>query len=184
MKNFTFCIAVLGVSLVSLPAPGGAQSGAPKPAAVYFAAYRTPAHVKYSKPEVFHQIVAGVAEYLETHRVVIAKDPDRKRIESADLIPKTTLVNIARETGASSLLLLTVDRPKTKWVKITAEACDLSGATLWKETVDEGGGLSGKGGVEKALEKLQKRLEPRLGQPGLEQATASEQKASTAPTAQ
>jgi hypothetical protein len=60
-------------------------------------------------------------------------------------------------------------------VKIDLEAYDLSGTLLWKETVDEGGGLSGKGAVEKALNKLKKRLEPRLGRPGLQQAPVSDQ---------
>ena len=104
-------------------------------------------------------------------------------IETSDLIPVSVLVNIAREAGASSLLLLTVDRPVTKWVKIETEVYDLSGALLWKESVDEGGGLSGKGGVKKALDKLRKRLDSRLGQPGLEQLPAPEATAAPAPLA-
>jgi len=176
MKNIPFLPALLAVACLCGPSPLPAQSEAAKPAAVYFAAYRTPRHMRYSKPEVFHETVSGVVEYLETYRVQIVQDPVRKRIETSDLIPVATLVNIAREAGASSVLLLTLDRPLTKWVKITLEAYDLSGALLWKETVDEGGGLSGKGGVKKALGKLEKRLGPRLGQPGLEQAPASEEK--------
>ena len=173
MKNILLSSAFLAVisgfqSLAQTVPP------APKPAGVYFAAYRTPRHMKYSKPDVFHQTVASVVEYLETKHVPIAKDPARKRIETSDLIPVSTLVNLAREAGASSLLLLTVDRPVTKWIKIELEAYDLSGTLLWKESVDEGGGLSGKGGVDKALEKLRKRLDSRLGQPGLEPSSALE----------
>jgi hypothetical protein len=186
MKKIPFSLALLTVTFLGCPANGLAQSepAAPKPAAVYFAAYRTPRHMKYSKPEVFHQTVAGVVEYLETNRVRIAEDPVRKRIETSDLIPVATLVNLAREAGASSLLLVTVDRPVTKWVKIELAAYDLSGTLLWKESVDEGGGLSGKGGAKKALGKLKKRLDSRFGQPGLEQAPASEATAAPAPTGQ
>jgi hypothetical protein len=185
MKNIIIGSALLVVIGLGYSSQSRAQTETPavKPAGVYFAAYRTPRHMKYSKPDVFHQTVAGVVEYLETNRVRIAEDPVRKRIETSDLIPVSVLVNIAREAGASSLLLLTVDRPVTKWVKIETEAYDLSGALLWKESVDEGGGLSGKGGVKKALDKLRKRLDSRLGQPGLEQLPAPEATAAPAPLA-
>lgn len=180
MRFATFGFFLHAVLLLSA-APLAAQTESPKPVGIYFAAYRTPAHIRYSKPEVFHDIVSGVVEYLGKNNVFIVQDPVRKRIESADLIPTATLVNIARDAGASSVLLLTVDRPKTKWVKLTVEAFDLSGALLWKESVDEGGGLSGKGGVEKALSKLQMRLDPRLGRPGLDRGPGAEQTASSAP---
>jgi hypothetical protein len=186
MKKIPFLLALVAVTFLGCPVNGLAQPepASPKPAGVYFAAYRTPRHMKYSKPEVFHQAVADVAEYLEAHRVRIAEDPVRKRIETSDFIPVATLVNIAREAGASSLLLLTVDRPVTKWVKIDLEAYSLSGALLWKESVAEGGGCSGKGGVEKTLGKLKKRLDPRLGQPGLEQSPVSEEKIGSLPAGQ
>ena len=185
MKNILFGLSLLAVTCVGVPAGGQVEpeTSPPKPA-VYIAAYRTPRHMKYSKPEVFHQTVAGVVEYLESNRVRIAEDPVRKRIETSDFIPVATLANIAREAGASSLLVLTVDRPVTKWVKIGLEAYDLSGTLLWKESVDEGGGLSGKGGVKKALDKLKKRLDSRLGQPGLERSAAPEVPAAPVPTRQ
>jgi hypothetical protein len=114
MKNIPFSLALLAVTCMGYPTKCMAQSEAvaPKPAAIYFAAYRTPRHMRNSKPEVFHRTVTGVVEYLETQRVQIAEDPVRKRIETSDLIPVATLVNLAREAGASSLLLLTVDRPR------------------------------------------------------------------------
>lgn len=182
MKRILFLLALLAVTSLVYAANGPAQSepAAPGPAAVYFAAYRTPRHMKYSKPRVFHEAVAGVVEYLQGNGVRIAEDPVRKRIETSDFIPVSTLVNIARDAGASSLLLLTVDRPITKWVKFNVEAYDLSGSLLWKESASEGGGFGGKGGVKKALNKLRKRLGPHLGQPGLEQAPPSEEKSEPA----
>ena len=178
MRSTLGLIALLAALLAGGPVTCLAQSEAavPRSAGVYFAAYRTPRHMKYSKPEVFHQAVAEVAAYLQANRVQVVEDPVRKRIESSDVIPVATLVGIARDAGASSILVLSVDRPVTKWVKIELESYDLSGNLLWKESAAEGGGLSGKGGVEKALGKLRKRLEPRLGHPGLEQAPASEQR--------
>ena len=140
--------------------------------------------MKHSKPQVFHQAVADVVEYLQTNHVRIAEDPVRKRIETSDFIPVATLVNIARDAGASSLLLLTVDRPITKWVKFNLEAYDLSGSLLWKESASEGGGFRGKGGVKKALNKLRKSLGSHLGQPRLEQAPVSEEKPAPTPAGQ
>ncbi|MCL5671238.1 MAG: hypothetical protein M1423_08090 [Acidobacteria bacterium] len=184
MKITALRLIVYGICTLTFPVPVLAQSepAAVKPAAVYIAAYRTHQQVLRSSPEVFHRAVAGVAEYLESRHVLVAQDPVRKRIESADLIPVSTLTNLAREAGASSLLLITVDRPKMKWVKITVEAYDLSGTLLWKETADEGGGLRGKGAENKALAKLTKRLQPRIGGPGLGQAPASEKKVAAAPS--
>ncbi len=173
MRYVSRSLALLLMGLESVL--GMAQTQPPRPGAVYLAAFRTPAHVQYSKPEVFHEVVASFVQYLESRHVVIVQDPVRKRIESADLIPISTLANIARDAQATSLLVLTVDRPKTKWVKITVKAFDLEGMSLWSETVDEGGGLSGKNGVAKALDKLKKCLEPRLGHPGLEQALAADE---------
>lgn len=186
MKNIPCLLALLLAIVLGYSANGPAQpeSAGPQPAAVYFAAYRTPRHMRYSKPDVFHQAVEDVVEYLQTNRVRMAEDPVRKRIETSDFIPVPTLANIARDAGASSLLLLTVDRPLSKWVKFDLEAYDLSGKQLWKESVSEGGGFGGKGGVEKALGKLRKRLAPHLGQRGLEQSPVSEEKPAPAPAGQ
>jgi hypothetical protein len=134
----------------------------------YIAAYRTPAHVRYSKPDVFHGIVDQLVEFLNSHRVVLVSDPARKMIQSEDVMSRETLLNVTKDVGASHLLYLIVDRPTTQWVKITLECFDVSGKLIWEESVGSGmGGVSGQKGVSRTLEKLEKQLMPRMGQPGL-----------------
>jgi len=137
----------------------------------YIAAYRTPAHVRNSNPDVFHAIVDQVVEFLRSKRVVLISDPSRKMIQSEDVISRGTLLNVTRDVGASHLLYLIVDRPTTQWAKITLQCFDVSGKLIWEESAGSGmGGASGKKGVSRALEKLEKQLVPRMGQPGLPQA--------------
>jgi hypothetical protein len=137
----------------------------------YIAAYRTPAHVRNSKPDVFHAIVDQVVEFLRSNRVVMVSDPSRNMIQSEDVISRETLLNVTKDVGASHLLYLIVDRPTTQWAKITLQCFDVSGKLIWEESAGSGmGGVSGKKGVSRALEKLEKQLMPRMGQPGLPQA--------------
>lgn len=137
----------------------------------YIAAYRTPAHVRTSKPDVFHGIVDQVVEFLRSNRVVLVSDPSRKMIQSEDVISRETLLNVTKDVGASHLLYLIVDRPTTQWAKITLQCFDVSGKLIWEESAGSGmGGVSGKNGVSRALEKLEKQLRLRFGQPGLAQA--------------
>lgn len=140
----------------SSPAAGG-----------YFVAYRTPAHVRASGPEVFHGVADEVHDFLKSKNVVLVADPDRPSFQTAELFSLESLLKLAREAGASHLLYLTVDRPASKWVKITLQCYDLSGKLLWEEVTDSGSWTGSKSGLRKALEKLRQKLEPRLGGPGL-----------------
>jgi len=137
----------------------------------YIAACRTPAHVRNSKPEVFHGIVDQVVEFLKSNRIVLVSDPSRKMIQSEDVISRETLLNVTKDVGASHLLYLIVYRPTTQWAKITLQCFEVSGKLVWEESGGSGmGAVSGKKGVSRALEKLEKQLMPRMGQPGLPQA--------------
>ena len=78
-----------------------------------------------------------------------------------------SMLNIARQLGASTLLFVTVDRPLTKWIKVTVESYDADGKKLWSEESSDGGGMSGKGGYTKTLGRIREKLSKRLGGPGL-----------------
>ena len=162
--SWVLLAGVLGLSQ-PLPAQVAADSSS-QAAGSYFVAYRTPAHVKYSGPEVFHGIADQMLEFLKSKQVVLVTDPERPSFQTSELFSVESLLKLAREAGASHLLYLTVDRPVTKWVKITLQCFDLSGKLLWQEVTD-GWGRSGKGGVYKAVEKMGKKLEARMGGPGL-----------------
>ncbi len=133
----------------------------------YFVAYRTPAHVSYSGPEVFHGIADEIHKFLTAKNAVLVVDPERPSFQTAELFSLESLLKLAQDAGATHLLYLIVDRPATKWVKIRFQCFDPSGKLLWEEVTQDGGGLSGKAGVQRALNKMKKQLEARLGGPGL-----------------
>jgi hypothetical protein len=161
---------MLATAILTLAAALRAQSPtepAGQGAGSYFFAYRAPRHIKYSKPEVFHEVADGLLDFLKSKQVLLVSDPERGNIQTSEQFSVGSLLNLARQAGASHLICLTVDRPLTAWVKITLQCYDLTGKLLWDEKASEGGGLSGKGGVRSALEKIEKAITARLGQPGL-----------------
>lgn len=135
--------------------------------AVYVVVYRTPAHVRYSKPEVFHGFAADLLSYLKEKHVPVVVDPERGTIETESTMSVKSMLNIARQLGGTSLLYVRVDRPFTKWIKVTVEAYDVDGKRLWKEESSDAGSLSGKGGYRKTLDRIEAKLEKHLGGPGL-----------------
>ena len=133
----------------------------------YFFAYRTPRHLKYSKPEVFHEVSNDLLDFFKSKQVLIVSDPERGNIQTSEQFSVESLLNLTRDAKASHLLYLAVDRPVTAWVRVTLQCYDLNGKMLWEEKASEGGGLSGKGGVRSSLDKIKKGLTARLGQRGL-----------------
>ncbi|MGH9602673.1 MAG: hypothetical protein ACRD24_09830, partial [Terriglobales bacterium] len=119
--------------------------------------------------------------FLQSKRVVLVSDRERgsPSFKTSELFSQESLLRLAREAGASHLLYLTVERPATKWIKLTLQCLDLSGKLLWQEVTDGGGGFSSKGGVQKAIDKMKKRVEGRLGGPGL--AVEKEEPSTAAP---
>lgn len=138
------------------------------PKGVYVIAFRTPAHVRSSSPEVFHSAAADVRKLLTDRKVLLVEDRERGFIENESRMSVESMTRLAREAGAGSLLFVTVDRPTTKWIKLVFEAYDLEGKQLWEETIDSGmSGMSGASGYKKCFEKLNKKLPERIGGPGL-----------------
>ncbi len=161
-------LALLAAAVFVLAAASGArgQVAEPKPG-VYMVVYRTPAHVRVSKQEVFHGFAQDLCAWLRTSGVPIVVDPERGSIESESEMSVESMLNIARQVNATSLLFVTVDRPVTKWIKVTVRAHSLDGKLLWTEEASDAGSLTGKGGYAKTLKRIQDALGKRLGQAGL-----------------
>lgn len=156
-------ILLLGLFSISGPQP---SSGA-KTDGLYYVAYRTPAHISRSSPDVFHEIANQMLDFLKKSDVNIIADPERGTIKTNELFSMDSLLNLTKDAGASHLLYVTVDRPATSWVKVTLQCYDSSGKLLWEENASAKSGFSGKGAPSKTLESLKKKLLPRIGQPGL-----------------
>lgn len=140
---------------------------ADNPPGVYLVVYRTPAHVRYSKPDVFHGFSQDLLAWLRSKNVPLVIDPERGTIESESQMSVESMLNIAKQLKATALLFVTVDRPLTKWIKVTLKAFSLEGKLLWSEDASDSGSLSGKGGYQKTLGRIEADLEKRLGTEGL-----------------
>jgi hypothetical protein len=134
---------------------------------VFVFVQRTDRHAKYSKPEVFHDALNDILTYLAEKNVAIAVDEFGGRNHAEGATPLDTIFSIARDAKANSVLYFVVDRPATKWIKISAECFDISGKSLWQEEASSGGGLSGAHGLEVTSKKLHAQLDRRIGQEGL-----------------
>jgi hypothetical protein len=136
-------------------------------------AYRTPRHISYSSPDIFHGVADTVLQFLTENNVAIARDPERNTIETAELFSTDSMVRLARDAGASELLYVAVDRPITKWIKVTVQCYDLSGKQLWNEEASNTSAMTGKVGLQKTTDQLRHKLQSHLGQPCLVGPTAS-----------
>lgn len=127
-------------------------------------AYRTPAHVRYSKPEVFTGVVDDLMLFLKSNQIPLVNDLIHKPVESEQAASTYTLVTYLHQIGARRLLYLTVDRPPfSAWVKLTLRCYDPEGKLLWEETVSSGATpWSEHTGVSRATEELHKRLGNRM----------------------
>lgn len=162
------CVFVLGIWGFlwpqSSPAPGAPED---PPGAAFVFAQRTKGHIKHSKSEVFHRVVDDVYSYLATKDVALAKDEFGGRTHAEDEVPISTVLHIARDANATYVLYLIVDRPVTKWIRVTVRCYDLSGKQLWEDSAADAGGLTGGHGLRVTLDRLHRLLDKRLGQPGL-----------------
>ena len=176
---FAALVAAPAIASNSAPDPSGSPEHAPAGAFLYV--YRTPSHIRYSSSSVFYQVSAQVSEYLASKHVNVVKvkenDSGPQTIigenvsvtpgEGRFALPEPDLLKDARAAGASHVLVLEVDRPFKSWVNLRLQCLDLSGNVLWQETASNWTALTGSQGLKSALQRLTKRLDTRIGQPGL-----------------
>lgn len=156
-------VFAMGLAAGQEPSPPAAGT-----AKVFVFVQRTDRHGKYSKSDVFHNATNDLLEYLKGKNVAIAVDEFGGRTFAESATPLETVFNIAREAKARSVLYVTVDRPKTKWIEITAQCYDMSGNVMWKEEASNGNGdMSGGAGLKTAEKRMREKLEKHVGIEGL-----------------
>ena len=159
--------AIFSIAQEQSTAPSAASSANVNQQKVFVFVQRTDRHAKYSSPEVFHNVLTDLLDYLKTKNVAIAVDEFGGRNHAEGATPLDTIFTIARDAKASSVMYVVVDRPVTKWLKITVQCFDVNQKQLWQEEASSGGGLSGGHGFEVSTKKLHAQLDKRLGQDGL-----------------
>jgi hypothetical protein len=155
-----------------LPAPTAAPAEQQK---VFVFVQRTDRHAKYSKPEVFHNVLNDLMEYLKTKNVAIAVDEFGGRNHAEGATPLDTIFTIAQDSKANSVMYVVVDRPLTKWLKISVQTFDMNRKEMWKEEVSSGGGMSGEHGFEVCSKKIHEQLDKHVGHDGLPVLAASKE---------
>src|SRR5713101_1555753 len=145
----------------------GAAEAKPVKGGVYYASFRTSAHIARSTPEIFHGVSQDLLDYLKSKAVRIVADPERGVLETSDQMSTESMLRLAKLAGASGLLLVTVDRPAAAWLKITVQSFDESGKQLWEENADKKSGLNGKSAQHDMGEKIKSKLAAHIGKEGL-----------------
>jgi hypothetical protein len=169
----TFVFAALSVLTMFLPstAQEGPKTEAPKTVAVqqrvFVFVQRTDRHAKHSSQEMFHDAMNAVFDYLKQKNVAIAVDDFGGRNHAEGATPMETVFSIARDAKADTVLWVEVDRPLSKWLKVTIQCYDMNNKLLWEEKAESGGGFSGAHGLEVTTKRIQEGLDKHIAQPGL-----------------
>ncbi len=150
--------------LSATPASVVATADYPK---VFVFVQRTDRHAKYSSSEMFHNVLQDILAYLKSKNVAIAVDEFGGRDHAEGATPLDTVFSIAVDAKASTVMYVLVDRPLSKWLKITVQSFDMNRNQLWMEEVSSGGGLSGSHGFEVCTTKIHALLDKHVGQVGL-----------------
>jgi hypothetical protein len=148
---------------------------------VYYAAFRTSAHIARSSPEIFHGVSQELLDYLKSKSVRIVADPERGVLETSDQMSTESMMRLAKLAGASGLVLVTVDRPAASWLKITVQSFDESGKQLWEESAEKKSGLNGKSAPHDVGEKIKRKLASHIGKEGLPVDSAGSGSSSNSP---
>ena len=152
------------------PAPTVSSASQPK---VFVFFQRTDAHAKYSKSEVFHEAMDNILAFLKEKNVAMAVDEFGGRSFAENATPVDTIFKIATDSGATSVLYIVVDRPASKWIKISADCMDMNQKSLWKEEASNGSSMSGGDALKSTNKKILEKLGPHIGKDGLPVLSAS-----------
>lgn len=123
-----------------------AQTQREETAGVFVEMYETDWHKKRSKPyNLVRNLLDDVVSYLKSKKVVLAPD----------------------EASATYRLRLTVDRPLSRWIRVTVEAYDSTDKKLWQQVAQSGAwAMTGGQGFRDTIERLHKMLDTNLGEKG------------------
>jgi hypothetical protein len=149
----------------SMSSPGLPGPTTRKLSGTLFLASRTEKHRTYSSGEVFQGIVDDVLLFLKQSKLHLANDDLGRTLQIEGTISAYEAAAVAKKTGASHVMVLTVDRPLSAWVKVRLQCLTADGKVLWDEEAKSGTwAKTGAGGVKDAMEKLETQIAKRLTQ--------------------
>jgi hypothetical protein len=167
------CVALALLTVAPLAPVCAQDEAAQSPQTTFVFFQRTHSHEMNSTTEIFKQVVDDIEEYLKKNHVGVVMDADVSY--AGGQVPLFAVQQMARDSKAAYLLYVVVDRPPTKWLKVTVRCDDAKGQQVWQEQVDSGRAWANAKaiarGTQNALQNLHEELSKRLGQPGLPQVT-------------
>src|ERR1700686_2543834 len=95
-------------------------TASPQTAFVFF--QRTRGHARNSTPDVFKQVVDDIQGFLKANTVAVVINEDLS--SWGDELPLSAVQQMAHDSKAAYLLYVVVDRPLTKWLKVTVQCYD------------------------------------------------------------
>ena len=145
----------------------------PNAETVFVFIQKTSGAANFGSRHLFEHVVNDLQEYLKVNKIanVIRTDD----FSSGVALPVSAVQEMARNANGTYLLYVVVDRPVMKWLKLTVECYNASGQPIWAEEVSAAKEFSRGKGERNTLEHLHKKLDARIGQPGLPSATFAQQ---------
>jgi len=138
---------------------------------------KTSGAANFGSQHLFEHVVNDVREYLKSNKIASVIRTDD--FSSGVALPVSAVQEMARNANATYLLYVVVDRPVMKWLKLTVACYHASGQPIWAEEASATKEFSRGKGERDTLEHLHKKLDARIGQPGLRSATFEEQQTPT-----
>src|SRR6201984_3613293 len=138
---------------------------------------KTSGAANFGSQHLFEHIVNDLQGYLKSNKIASVVRTDD--FSSGLALPLSAVQEMARNVNATYLLYVVVDRPVMKWLKLTVECYNASGQSLWTEEASAAKEFFRGKGERDTLQHLHKKLDARIGQPGLGSSTFEEQQAPT-----
>src|SRR5215468_8436508 len=158
------CFAIASLFLIAASASAQTNPTSSEPTTFVFI-QKTDGVAKFGSPRLFPRVVDDLQQYLKEHQIATVVRTDD--LSSGAEMPVNSVQEMARNSGAKYLLHVIVDRPTTKWLKLTVACYDAAGQQVWTEESSAGREFLRHNGEQNALQRLHQRLDQRLGQPGL-----------------
>lgn len=158
--------------------PATAQEDPTSPAdTVFVFVQKTSGAANFGSRQLFEHVVNDLQAYLKANKIAsVIRTED---FSSGVALPLSAVQEMARNANATYLLYVVVDRPVTKWLKLTVECYNASGQPIWAEEASAQKEFSRGKGERDTLEHLHKKLDARIGQPGLRSSIFEEQQTPT-----
>ena len=125
--------------------------------------FRTFNHIQYSSESVFQSVVDEIMLFLKSEKVPMVNNRVGRIFSSSGRSYSAyELISLSEKAGAEGVLYVTVDRPMSAWLKITARYYDVSGRVLWQEDAQKKSGITSSGSIQSVCQNLETKIRPHL----------------------